>query len=41
MYLSGNSRAIDERLLYITYTHTRPSQNVTLSSVECKEMNVI
>ena len=41
MYKSGNSRAVDERLLYFTYTHSRPSQKLTSSTVTCIEINVI
>ena len=37
-YLSGNSRAVDARLLYFTYTHSRQLQK---STVTCIEMNVI
>ena len=40
MYWSSNSRAVDVRLLYFTFTHSRPSQKLT-STVTCMEMNVI
>ena len=36
-YLSGNSRAVDARLLYFTYTHSRQLQK---STVTCIAMNV-
>ena len=34
-------RAVDARLLYFTYTHSRLSQKLTSSTVMCIEMNVI
>ena len=37
----GNIRAVDALHLYFTYTHSRPLQKLTESTVTCIELNVI
>ena len=41
-FLTGKNPCVNQaQLLYFTYTHSRPSQKLTSSTVTCIEMNVI